>query len=36
MIDPEGIIRKAYRVRDIAGHPEELLGDLRDLVGSRG
>jgi peroxiredoxin len=32
LIDPEGIIRKAYRVRDIAGHPEELLEDLRELT----
>lgn len=28
VIDPEGVIRKAYRVRDIAGHPQELLADL--------
>jgi peroxiredoxin len=34
LIDPNGVIRKAYRVRDIAGHPEELLKDLRELVAS--
>jgi peroxiredoxin Q/BCP len=33
VIDPEGVIRRAYRVRDIEGHPEELLADLRDLTG---
>jgi peroxiredoxin len=32
LIDPAGVIRKSYRVRDIAGHPEELLTDLRELV----
>ena len=32
LIDPGGVIRKAYRVRDIEGHPEELLRDLRELV----
>jgi peroxiredoxin len=32
LIDPDGVIRKAYRVRDIEGHPEELLTDLRDLI----
>jgi peroxiredoxin Q/BCP len=34
LIDPDGVIRKAYRVRDIEGHPEELLTDLRGLVKS--
>ena len=34
LIDPHGVIRKAYRVRDIAGHPEELLTDLRQLIPS--
>jgi len=32
VIDPDGVIRKAYRVRDITGHPEELLADLRELT----
>jgi len=32
VIDPGGVIRKVYRVRDIAGHPEELLADLHDLM----
>jgi thioredoxin-dependent peroxiredoxin len=31
LIDPEGTIRKAYRVTDIPGHPEEVLRDLGDL-----
>ena len=35
VIDPEGVIRKVYRVRDIAGHPDELLRDLDDLFPQR-
>ena len=31
LIDPDGVIRRAYRVRDIAGHPDELLADLHQL-----
>jgi peroxiredoxin Q/BCP len=34
LIDPEGVIRKAYRVRDIPAHPEEVLKDLAELVAS--
>ncbi len=34
LIDPEGVIRKAYRVRDIAAHPDEVLADLRALQGA--
>jgi peroxiredoxin len=29
LIDPDGVIRKAYRVRDIPEHPDEVLADLR-------
>jgi peroxiredoxin Q/BCP len=29
LIDPQGVIRKAYRVRDIPAHPDEVLKDLR-------
>ena len=32
LIDPEGVIRKAYRVRDIAAHPDEIVADLRELT----
>jgi len=36
VIDPEGRIAKAYRVQDIAAHPDEVLEDLRSLrVGAR-
>jgi thioredoxin-dependent peroxiredoxin len=28
LIDPDGIIRKSYRVKDIAAHPDEVLADL--------
>ncbi len=31
LIDPDGVIRKAYRVTDIAGHPSQVLDDLRAL-----
>jgi len=31
LIDPEGVIRKAYRVADVAKHPDEVLADLRQL-----
>jgi len=34
VIDPQGLIRKAYRVTDIAGHPDAVLDDLRSLMGS--
>jgi thioredoxin-dependent peroxiredoxin len=34
LIDPDGVIRKAYRVTDIEGHPGEVLEDLRALMGS--
>ena len=35
VIDPDGRIAKAYRVRDIPAHPAEVLEDLRAL-GARG
>jgi peroxiredoxin len=31
LIDPEGMIRKAYRVRDTEAHPGEVLEDLRQF-----
>ncbi len=31
LIDPEGVIRKAYRVRDVTAHPDEVLRDLAEL-----
>jgi peroxiredoxin len=34
LIDPDGVIRKAYRVRDIPAHPDEVLADLARLKGS--
>jgi peroxiredoxin Q/BCP len=36
LIDPEGRIMKAYRVRDIPAHPDEVLRDLRELQAERG
>lgn len=33
LIDPDGVIRKAYRVRDIPSHPDEVLRDLAQLQG---
>ena len=32
LIDPEGVIRKAYRVQDSGAHPDEVLEDLRALL----
>lgn len=31
LIDPEGIVRRAYRVSDVASHSAEVLEDLREL-----
>jgi thioredoxin-dependent peroxiredoxin len=31
LIDPQGIIRKAYRVRDTSAHPDDVLRDLASL-----
>jgi peroxiredoxin len=36
LIDPEGVIRKAYRVKDIPAHPGEVLEDFRRLASSAG
>jgi peroxiredoxin Q/BCP len=33
LIDPEGMIRRAYRVTDVEGHPGEVLADLQHLSG---
>jgi thioredoxin-dependent peroxiredoxin len=35
LIDPHGTIVKAYRVRDIPAHPDEVLTDLRALQAAR-
>lgn len=32
LIDPEGRIAKAYKVTDIAAHPEQVLEDFRTLT----
>ena len=31
LIDPRGVLRKAYVVSDVAGHADEVLADLRQL-----
>jgi len=31
LIDPEGVVRKAYDVGDVNTHPSDVLGDLRQL-----
>jgi thioredoxin-dependent peroxiredoxin len=33
LIDPQGAIRKAYRVKDVVAHPDEVLADLRAMQG---
>jgi peroxiredoxin len=35
LIDPSGVIRKAYRVKDAGSHPDEVLDDLRRLAGRK-
>jgi peroxiredoxin Q/BCP len=32
VIDPDGVIRRAYRVTDIPAHPARVLEDLRELM----
>ncbi len=32
LIDPDGVVRKAYEVTDIASHPGEVVEDLRRLT----
>jgi peroxiredoxin Q/BCP len=32
LIDPVGRIVKSYRVTDAAGHPDQILSDLRELL----
>lgn len=34
LIDPEGVIRKAYEVEDIASHPDAVVADLKTLQGA--
>ncbi len=31
LIDPDGIVRKVYEVTDVAGHPGEVLDDIRSF-----
>ena len=31
LIDPDGIIRKAYQVSDVSGFADEILADLQNL-----
>ena len=31
VIDPDGVIRKVYAVKDIDAHPSQVLKDLREL-----
>jgi peroxiredoxin len=32
LIDPEGTVRKVYEVTDTAGHPTEVLEDIRGMA----
>jgi thioredoxin-dependent peroxiredoxin len=34
VIDPDGVIRAAFRVTDIDAHPQELLDRLGELMGT--
>jgi peroxiredoxin len=31
LIDPDGVVRKIYDVKDFASHPDEVLNDLKQL-----
>ena len=31
LIDPDGVVRKIYDVKDFGGHPDEVLADLKAL-----
>lgn len=35
LIDPDGVIAKAYRVTEISAHPGQVLEDLRRLQAKR-
>ena len=32
LIDPEGVVRKVYKVKDVAAHPDEVLEDIKALT----
>jgi peroxiredoxin len=34
IIDPGGTIAAAYKVTDVASHPDDVLGDLQALIAS--
>ena len=36
LIDPDGVVRKAYRVTDIPAHPGQVLDDFRQLAAKPG
>jgi peroxiredoxin len=31
LIDPSGVVRRAYEVTDVGAHPDAVLADLREL-----
>jgi peroxiredoxin Q/BCP len=31
LIDPDGVVRKSYEVKEIAAHPAEVVADLHEL-----
>ena len=33
LIDPDGVIRRSYEVKDVDGHADEVLADLAALQG---
>ena len=35
LIDPDGVISRAYRVTDIPAHPDQVLEDIRSLKRER-
>lgn len=36
LIDPDGVIRNIYVVKDVLGHPSQVLYDIGELAGAGG
>lgn len=36
LIDPDGVVHRAYDVTDVAGHADRVLDDLTRALGRRG
>jgi cytochrome oxidase Cu insertion factor (SCO1/SenC/PrrC family) len=34
LVDPEGVVRRLYQVKDVNTHPDEVLDDIVSLSGA--